>query len=325
MGDVAMVSPILESVVKKYPNKHFVVLTSNRFDAFFEHIDNVECICITKENSKNIITLYRLFKQINKQHEIDCVIDLHGVLRSKILSYFYKFKGVPIYFIDKNRKNKKALIEHTISNDNLQKKIIYSYKDTFEKAGMPVELEDKLNLQRRDISNFDSKYKKTTTTQELIGLAPFAQYDGKKMPENIVIKLLSKLCENPNYKILLFGGSDSECKLCEKWAAASENIISTVRVFSLSDELRLISNLDVMISMDSGGQHMASLVGVRAITIWGATHPSIGFLGFGQSYNDCIVSNLECTPCSVFGNKPCLRGDYKCLSDISIDKIISLI
>ena len=72
--------------------------------------------------------------------------------------------------------------------------------------------------------------------------------------------------------------------------------------------------------MDSGNMHLASLVGTRVLSIWGATHPYAGFMGFGQHESDCIQRDLNCRPCSVYGNKKCRLGDYRCM-DIPSEEV----
>ena len=90
-------------------------------------------------------------------------------------------------------------------------------------------------------------------------------------------------------------------------------------------ELALISHLDCMVSMDSANMHLASLVGTPVVSIWGATHPYCGFLGWKQPYENIVQAELDCRPCSVFGDKPCYRKDYACMSAISPDTIIAKI
>ena len=91
---------------------------------------------------------------------------------------------------------------------------------------------------------------------------------------------------------------------------------------SLNEELQQISKLKTMISMDSANMHLASLVGTRCVSVWGSTHHFAGFLGYGQSVDDVVeVKDLTCRPCSVFGDKPCYRGDWACLQELDIQKI----
>ena len=77
-----------------------------------------------------------------------------------------------------------------------------------------------------------------------------------------------------------------------------------------------MSHLDVMLSMDSVNMHLASIAGTRVVSLWGATHPYAGYLGYGQSHDDVIQADLGCRPCSLHGNRLCKRGDYACLTQI---------
>jgi len=95
--------------------------------------------------------------------------------------------------------------------------------------------------------------------------------------------------------------------------------------YKLVEELQFISGLDVMLSMDSAGMHLASLCNVPCVSIWGATHPYSGFVGFGQENNPQIQLDLPCRPCSVYGNKSCRYKDYRCLFSIEIEKVVKVL
>jgi ADP-heptose:LPS heptosyltransferase len=83
-----------------------------------------------------------------------------------------------------------------------------------------------------------------------------------------------------------------------------------------------MNQMDLMVSMDSANMHLASLVNTPVISIWGATHPYAGFYGFNQDESNAIQIDLPCRPCSIFGNKPCCRGDYACLRQITPEMIV---
>ena len=87
-----------------------------------------------------------------------------------------------------------------------------------------------------------------------------------------------------------------------------------------------MSHLDTMVSMDSANMHLASLTGTRVVSVWGATHPYCGFMGWQQKEEDAVqINTLSCRPCSVFGNKPCHRGDFACMNNILPEEIIQRI
>ena len=76
-----------------------------------------------------------------------------------------------------------------------------------------------------------------------------------------------------------------------------------------------------MLTMESANMHLASLVDLQAMTIWGPTSPACGYQGYNQVVQDDIQLEMDCRPCSITGDKPCKYGDYRCLRNISPDDI----
>jgi len=92
-------------------------------------------------------------------------------------------------------------------------------------------------------------------------------------------------------------------------------------------ELQLISNLDIMLSMDSGNAHIAAMLGVKTITLWGATHPFTGFSPFNQPLENALVSDRNLfpkLPTSVYGNK-IVEGYEEAMRTISVESVMEKI
>jgi ADP-heptose:LPS heptosyltransferase len=85
----------------------------------------------------------------------------------------------------------------------------------------------------------------------------------------------------------------------------------------LAEELQIMGEMRAMVTMDSANMHLASLVNVPVISLWGPTHPYAGFYGFQQDPLNAVQVNLSCSPCSVFGNTSCWRGDHACMNQIT--------
>lgn len=62
--------------------------------------------------------------------------------------------------------------------------------------------------------------------------------------------------------------------------------------------------------------------GDAVVSVWGATHPGLGFFGYGCDPRGIVQADMECRPCSVFGNKPCRYGDYRCLHAVTPAMIV---
>ena len=158
--------------------------------------------------------------------------------------------------------------------------------------------------------------------EKWIGIAPFAAHKGKIYPLEKMERVIELLLERePNCRIFLFGGGAEERELLTQWESRHDRCTCAL-LGSLYNELVLMSHLDTMVSMDSANMHLASLTGTRVVSVWGATHPFAGFMGWNQSPADAVQTTLPCRPCSIFGNKPCLHGDYPCLNSITPDEIV---
>lgn len=324
MGDVAMVVPVLRAFTEQYPKVKLTVLTKSFFKPFFRDLKNVSILeADIKGKHKGVFGLYKLSKEIKKL-DIDAIADLHNVLRSNILKYFFFRKQ--FIQIDKGRAKKKALI----SGKKFQqlKTTHQRYADVFKTLGFSLDL-TKPVFPKKSVLNQKLKLILGENPKKRIGIAPFAAHESKMYPLDLmkeVIKSLSK-----DYKVVLFGGGTHEIDLLNGFENEFENTVNLAGKLTLDEELDIISNLDAMLSMDSGNAHIAAMLGIKVITIWGVTHPFAGFAPFNQPEDYMLLSNRNQypkIPTSIYGNK--YPEDYKeVLRSISpnviIEKVVSII
>ncbi len=305
MGDVAMVVPVLRIFRTKYPKVKLTILTRKFFEPIFDGIENLNVYHIdTDGRHKGVLGLYRLYREIRKL-KIDAVADLHNVLRSNVLKICFSLDKINVKQIDKGRVEKKALTK-TVNKKLKQLKTTHQrYADVFEKLGYFIDLKNhefpkKLTLSP-EILSLTQK-----STKKWLGIAPFAQYKSKTYPLDLLIKVIEKLNKEDRFELFLFGGGKKESDTLNNIESKYKNVINTVGKLSFQEELKLISNLDGMLSMDSGNAHLAAMFGVPTITLWGVTHPFAGFMPFGQPMERAILPNLEKynqIPTSIYGNK----------------------
>ena len=160
-----------------------------------------------------------------------------------------------------------------------------------------------------------------------IGIAPFAAHEGKVYPPRLMHQVMEQLlAKHPSARIFLFGRGQQEDQYFTEWCRQHEQCVYVSQhLQSLDEELILMSHLDVMLSMDSSNMHLASLTGIPVVSVWGATHPYAGFMGWGQTLDNAVQIPLDCRPCSIYGQKPCLRGDYACMNRIAPEAIVEKI
>jgi ADP-heptose:LPS heptosyltransferase len=325
MGDVAMTVPVLYSFIEKYPQVKLSVLSKKSFGSFFGS-SKIHFIGIDLKYYEGLKGLYELFKVLKKE-KFDLVIDLHDVLRSNILRFFFRYiGGTKVFVVDKGRKDKKALTRKKNKIIRPLKTTIERYADAFNAAGFEIQLSEYINESDTEISNKVAAILPSEKHSVCIGIAPFAAHQGKIYPLDKMAEVLDYLSIK-GFNLFLFGGGDNERLHLQEWESKFPHCIAVAGKFTLKEELQLIGKLDLMLSMDSANMHLASLVGTTVVSIWGATHPYTGFTGWGQSPQNIVQIDKPCRPCSVYGNKKCHLTDspYACMREISPSKIIEKI
>ena len=303
MGDVAMTVPVILALVQKYPELKITVLTKSFYKPILRQIPNVNVhVADVKGNHNGIFGLWKLYRELKKM-KIGAVADLHNVLRSSVLKQFFQVGGIPVVQIDKGRKEKMALTSTTNKVFEKLKPTHQRYADVFNQLGYPIDLENHILPNQSLLLEISEKLE--IGTVKGIGVAPFAAFAGKTYPLELMEKVIEELNTLKTYKILLFGGGEVEKQQLEAWEKQFGNCISVVDKITFSDELKLISNLELMLSMDSGNAHLAAMYGVPTITLWGVTHPYAGFYPYQQEQNTIVSDRAQfpMIPTSVYGNK----------------------
>lgn len=326
MGDVAMSVPVLRTVRATYPDVKITVLTRKFFEPFFDTIEQVEVYYADVEGKhKGLVGLSKLSKELRKLG-ITAVADLHNVLRSNILKKFFLIHGIKVIQIDKGREEKKALTRSKNKDLKQLKTTHQRYADVFEKLGFPINLNDHIYPKKTGLTP-EVLNLTQNSTKKWVGIAPFAQYDSKTYPLESMIKVIEELDKGDLYELFLFGGGKKETDILNNIGSKYRNVTNIVGKLSFANELKLIANLDIMISMDSGNGHLAAMYGVPTITIWGVTHPFAGFMPFDQPMEHAILPNLalyDQIPTSIYGNKfP--EGYEKVMHSIEPETVIETI
>ena len=327
LGDIAMAVPVVASLARQYPDLRITVLSRPFARVLFEGLaPNVGFMGadIKKEYAglRGMNALYRRLVAKN----ITAVADFHNILRSNYLRLRFNLGHYHVAHINKHRRGKHRLTRSNNKVMEQQPTSFHNYLEVLARLGYTVEptftsIFPPEGGHLRLLPHVIGEKKKF---QQWIGIAPFAAHKGKIYPEQNMEKVIVQLIQrHPSCRIFLFGGGGNEKVVIDGWAEKYKNCINASAVVGgLKNELILMSHLDVMISMDSANMHLASLTATPVVSIWGATHPFAGFMGWHQNPDNAIGLNLPCRPCSVYGNKPCLRGDYACLKNISPEMVL---
>lgn len=314
LGDVLMSVPVIDALARQYPDLQITVVSRPYVGSVMRLLpDNVSFVGVNLKQYQGLAGLKCLFKEL-KALQPTAVADFHNVLRTIYLRFLFKLNGIPTAFLNKNRRQRKKFIAAAVKTQ--QRTSFEGYQQVLAELGYPVRIDWHQPFSLVDGENLNK--------ENAMGVAPFAAHKGKIYPLDKLEQVVAQLSQNTH--IYLFGAGAEEKVLMEEWERKYSNVESVVgRLADMGEELRLMSRLRLVLAMDSGNMHLASLAGVPVVSVWGATHPLSGFLGWGQSMDNVIQEDLPCRPCSIYGNKPCRFGDYRCLTNIPPERIVEII
>lgn len=311
LGDVAMTIPVIYSLASQYPQLTVYVLT-RPFHAqlFLNAPTNLHILSMDTSKAGN--KMKGMFQLVKKLHEyrIDRVADFHNVLRSWIIDISYLCKGKKVCMVHKNRMNRGRMMKA----QKVQENYIDRYMDTLARSGYPVH--------NCFVSLFASQcpVPPLTLPPHTVGIAPFARYATKTYPLPLMEEVV-RLLRQQQIPVCLFGAKGHEASLLEEWGRKHDCTVVAGR-FTLAEELSLMSQLAIMLAMDSANQHLAALAGIPSVTLWGSTTPTCGFRRYqhGNPVTDIYLS-LPCQPCSIAGSDSCPIGHLNCLRGIRPESV----
>lgn len=317
LGDVAITLPAVHSLAVQHPEHQIYYATNHKFESLIGNLpSNVHFVgADIYGRHKGVRGIWSFCKEI-ESFGIDAVADMQNNLRSHIIDLFFLLKGKRIALRAKDKWARRKLLRKYKKKVDYLKPYYQRYADVINRLGYRCEITfDRFNLPSPLTRPSDEKW---------IGVAPFSAHNGKVYPIGRTEAIVEHYSKLEGYKVFLFGGGKKETEIFNEWVS-KYRCTSLAGQYNLMQELGIMSQLNVMLSMDSANMHLASLVGTKVVSIWGPSHPAVGFRPWGQSDDSYVQVSLKCRPCSEWGAKPCYRRDWACMHLIPVSMVIDKI
>lgn len=325
ISNVASIVPPLDSLDRRYPDHEFTVLSRHFLRPLFAHFKHVEfCGADIRRQHKGLRGALKLFGELRGKR-FDAVVDLQDAPRTRLIRRLFRLCGTKVVAVDKQRAERRLLIKRGAQRHKPLKPIFERYSEAFGQIGLQTDGEFTRILpasegKRRKVAEiYGEKHGRW------IGIAPLSIARGKTLPFRKTKNVIRHFDNQPDTKIFLFGAGEMENELLGDWQTVFANVHAVHTSLKLDEELALMEQLDVMVTMDSGNMHLAALTATPVVSIWGATHPYAGFGGWKQAAENQVGVDFSCRPCTAHEDRRCKYGDYRCLESIPSEKIIERI
>lgn len=314
MGDVVLTTGVLEHW-RKTRNMRFVFITRQSSAPVLENHPAIDEVITVDEGA--LRSFGGWFSHCGRlAHKLAPLplIDLHGTLRSRLLSL--RWKG------QVHRYPKLGLDRRLYSRTRADK-----YRTRLERTNVPqryaLALDQSAPMQHKllpVIRLLDNEQTSTRTTLAplrhngaLVALHPYATHKSKQWPEDNWLKLID-LLEEAGIDWFIVGRGNAPL------VPRRQDLTNQT---TLRQTCALLAEADVMVTNDSGPMHLASAVGTPVVAFFGPTAKAWGFFPAGKQ--DIVLErDMECRPCSLHGSSGCASG-LECLASITPDTTMNAV
>ncbi len=327
--------PVLRALARQFSTITVILVCEEKSKYYFYNIPGVNIISVDLEKEyKGILGIHRLFLELRKLGPFKHALSLKVNILSSLFQIFFFYSRIRFHKIKTDKKNRYGWVRKRFKKRNPVLHLTEFYFRAFGKLGLDVHqtnLENKVWTPWIDLdtsSRVEAQHfltsKKVDMKKKFIGIAPFSENAYKDWPLNKIEALLKNIINDLDVYVFIFKRLSQTTKKMGEIKVQHPRIIFCLEEINISLEMSLISHMNFFLSMDSIYMHLAALLGVSVISIWGPTHPDLGKAAYKQEYSQVIqipTSALACRPCSYDAPKKCMRLDHACLEWISVSEV----
>ncbi len=166
----------------------------------------------------------------------------------------------------------------------------------------------------------DSNQTSNLKHQTLIGLCPGAEYGPAKrwLPERFAAAAARVAAQVPVQWILF--GTRNDAEVGEQIAAGlGDSCVNRIGQTTLDQLILALRECRLLLTNDTGTMHLASLLGVPVVAIFGSTEPRLtGPLG---DHHIVLRHHVECSPCFL---RKC-PIDFRCMKAVAAQEVVDAV
>lgn len=153
-----------------------------------------------------------------------------------------------------------------------------------------------------------------------VALVLAGTYATKRVPVEKYRKLISEM----NFPFVLLGGKSERNMASTILGWNIGNVMDFTGQIRINQSASLVKNARLVISNDTGLMHIAAAFRKKILSVWGNTTPELGMYPYlpGEGSEILEVKGLSCRPCSKLGYHECPKKHFRCMNDLSEDRIV---
>jgi len=329
VGDVIRTLPAVKAIKTSIPTTSITWITEEPSKALIESQPEIdEVILFPRQRwSEGMRSSKRFWKTIGEIREFiqslrrknfDVALDFHGILKSGLLSFLSR--SLKRIGFDRRSSREGNFLFSNIKVKLPRKRISRFERNFYLLKGLGLEIPFRnypLHIPREDREYVETFFKGISTSLKHPSIAihpgtsPKTTYK-RWFPERYA-QLADRLVQERNATILFTWGPGELDWVKTIQQMMKEPSILGPHTFTLTQLAEVFRRCDLYIGGDTGPMHIASLMGLPVVVIYGPTDPVMNE-PFGPHQK--VIKNVGCNPCR---DRSC--KDLKCLKEITVEDV----
>ncbi|MBG0790167.1 MAG: glycosyltransferase family 9 protein [Desulfovibrionaceae bacterium] len=168
----------------------------------------------------------------------------------------------------------------------------------------------------------DAFWRESGFTGPVLGIHPGSTWPTKCWPEEYFSAVIRRAVEEGAH-VLVFAGPGEEPvagRIIDGALADPMRVTNLAGTLSLPRLAAYLGRLDAYLTNDSGPMHLAWTQDVPLVALFGPTVKRLGFFPRG-AHSTVMEADVDCRPCGLHGPKKCPQGHFRCMLDLSPDRV----
>jgi lipopolysaccharide heptosyltransferase II len=311
LGDAAMSVPAVRAIKAGRPDAHITIAAPAKIASMWKLVAEADEV-VSLPNKSLLATV----RSIRRQSRFDAAILFPNSLRTALETWL---SGIPRR-VGYRGHFRSWLLNQIVPDREIPGPIEHQadrYLRMARELGASVADKERLFSTAGAIDNRLSSTSGATEARLKIGLCPGAEYGLAKrwLPERFA-EVAAAITAQSSVQWILFGTSKDVTigeQISNAPGGSCVNRIAQTTLDQLIDELR---ECRLLLTNDTGTMHLASLLGVPVVAIFGSTEPRLtGPLGMSDTI---LRHQVECSPCFL---REC-PIDFRCMKAVSVQEVV---
>jgi lipopolysaccharide heptosyltransferase II len=313
LGDIVLTLPVVHALKRAFPEAQISYWVKEEFGDLVRFDPSIAHVRALERDARRIEDLVSMSAELE---DADLIVDLHGNLRTRVLTFRQKS---PVLRTPSYRLARSARVHVRWTGWRAPPTVLARHGMALAPLGVSLDLAPRMEAgtQAEDwAADWIGIWRPSPAP---VGLIPGAAHATKRWPEAHWLELHDRL-RAAGHSLLYFGLQADRDRVPRLAAKVALEGAARWCMERLPRVAALLSHCPVTVAGDTGLMHLAAARGSRVVALFGSTAPELGFAPAGAGHA-VLCRHEPCQPCTLHGRRSCPKGHFRCMMELRAEAV----